>query len=69
MTVNINTRDPEGFGIIQLDYDLLGRVLTEYGHMIQHIPERQFILVEDVQYDEQEKVLTAFINVVETTEH
>lgn len=61
---------PEGnFGIIQLDHELLGKVLTEYAHSIEHIPDRQFIIVEDVEYDEDEQLLTAFINVIQRTEH
>lgn len=62
-------RNPEGFGIIQLDYDLLGRVLTEYAHTIEHIADREYILVEDVEYDQQEKLLTTFISITEHTEH
>lgn len=59
----------ESFGIIQLDYELLGKVLTEYAHSIDHIPARQFIEVEDVEYDESEKILTTFINIIQRTEH
>lgn len=70
MTVNTQEeRNPEGFGIIQMDFDLLGRVLTEYAHSIEHIPEREFIQVEDIEFDNKERILTAFITVVTHTEH
>jgi len=60
---------PEGFGIIQLDYELLGRILTEYAHSIDHIPEKQFIEVENLELVTEDKMLTAFINVIQRTEH
>ena len=59
----------QAFPVIELDYPLLGRVLTEYGHAYDHIDYSDFITVEDVSFDTETKILTAFIKIVKETVH
>lgn len=52
----------KGFPVIELDFPLLGRVLTQYGHYIGHIQSADFITVESLAFDEEREMLTVFIN-------
>lgn len=62
-------KDPELFPVIYIDHGLLGRILTEYGHLIGHIPMSETITIKEVAYDEHEKILTAFINLEQEMIH
>lgn len=59
----------DAFPVIILDYSLLGTVLTEYGRLYSHINWNDHISVEDLSFDEDEKILTAFIKIESETEH
>ena len=52
------------FPTIEMDFGLFGKVLTEYAHMNGHIGFAEEIEVQDVNYDEEEQVVTAFIQIV-----
>jgi hypothetical protein len=54
----------EPFPTIELDFGLFGKVLTEYAHNNGHIGFADFIEVQDVNYDEDDKIITAFITLV-----
>lgn len=54
--------EEKGFPVIELDFPLLGRVLTQYGHYIGHIRLADTITVESLAFDETAEVLTVFIN-------
>lgn len=54
----------EPFPTIELDFGLFGRVLTEYAHNNGHISFAEEIEVQDINYDEDEGVVTAFIQIV-----
>ena len=56
----------EPFPTIEMDFGLFGKVLTEYAHMNGHLPFADLIEVQDVAYDDQEQVVTAFIQVIST---
>jgi hypothetical protein len=47
-----------------MDFGLFGKVLTEYAHMNGHIPFADKLEVQDVNYDEDDQVITAFIQIV-----
>lgn len=59
----------ESFPVVQLNHDLLGKVLTEYAHINSHIPFKDRLEVVDVIYDEEEELLTAFVNITQETQH
>jgi hypothetical protein len=61
--------EEQPFPVIELDFNLLSRVLTEYGHAYDHIDFTDEITVEDVNYDTETKVLTAFIKIIKETVH
>lgn len=53
--------------VIELDFPLLGRVLTQYGQYIGHIPLQEFITVSDLEYNQEDGILTVFINLEKPT--
>ena len=63
------TNEEEREGIIQMDFDLLGKVLTDYAHSYDHLSPKDFIQVQNVEYDEEDHILTTLIHVKSVTEH
>ncbi len=57
----------EPFPTIELDFGLFGKVLTEYAHVNGHMAFSDVIQVQDINYDDDDKVLTAFIQIVSET--
>jgi hypothetical protein len=54
----------EPFPTIELDFGLFGKVLTEYAQANGHIGYSELIEVQDINYDDDDKIVTAFITIV-----
>lgn len=61
--------EEERMGIVQMDFDLLGKILTDYAHNLDHLSLKDFIIVQNIEYDEDDGILTTFIQVHKSTEH
>ncbi len=59
----------ESQAAIFLDKTLLAKVLTSYGHIYEHFDIKQNIIVDNISYDEDIEVVTAFIHFIKETEH
>lgn len=56
-------------GMIELDYPLLSKILTEYAHNNEHMDEKHFIEVESLEFDEETENLIAHVVVFKSLEH
>jgi hypothetical protein len=54
----------EPFPTIELDFGLFGKVLTEYAQSNGHIGFSELIEVQDINYDDSDKIVTAFITII-----
>lgn len=60
---------PDYDAFIKIDKDLLSEILTEHALYNQHLDEREFIVVGQIDFNENDQSMVVHIDVNRRTEH